>query len=100
MTSKPLLPQAFWFRIAAACPRIEKIPRAEGAGRLLDLPESCALPDLAAARRRRSPGLRFAWAGIQRGLGIAVLAEGVSSEQLDRGRPEGFAAAPVLGGHA
>jgi len=87
-----ILPQPFWFRIAAGCPRIERIPQAEGAGRLLDLPESSALPDL----RQLDQGA--SWAQIRvgwnpGGLGIAVLAEGVASEQLDRDRPEGFAAA-------
>jgi len=92
MTGKPLLPQSFWFRIAAPCPRIARIPQKEGAGRLLDLPESSALPDL----RQLDGGT--SWAQIRvgwnpGGLGIAVLAEGVSSEQLDRARPEGFATA-------
>ncbi|MFI5460453.1 MAG: hypothetical protein ACHRXM_33975 [Isosphaerales bacterium] len=92
MSAKPLLPQAFWFRIAVPCPRIEGMPRAEGAGRLLDLPESSALPDL----RQLDGG--SSWARVRvgwnpGGLGIAVLGEGVSSEQLDKDRPEGFAAA-------
>jgi hypothetical protein len=92
LTSKPILPQPFWFRIAAACPRIEKIPRTKGGGRLLDLPESCTLPDLS----QLDGGA--AWAQIRvgwnpGGLGIAVLAEGVADEQFDRARPEGFASA-------
>jgi hypothetical protein len=92
MTAQPILPRPFWFRIAAACPRIEKIPRAAGAGGLLELPESSALPDL----RQLDGGA--SWAQIRvgwnpGGLGIAVLADGVASEQLNRGRPEGFATA-------
>ena len=47
MTST-LLPQAFWFRVAASCPRVEGIPRAGSKGPLLDLPGECALPELAA----------------------------------------------------
>jgi hypothetical protein len=71
MSGKTLLPQAFWFRIAVRCPRIESIPRAKGAGRLLDLPESSALPDL----RQLEGGL--SWAQVRvgwnpRGLGFAV----------------------------
>lgn len=42
MTS-PLLPQAFWFRVAVPCKRLDGLPRPKG--RLLDLPESCALPE-------------------------------------------------------
>jgi hypothetical protein len=37
-----LLPQAFWFRLAIPCPRIEGLPRTKG--RLLDLPDDCILP--------------------------------------------------------
>ncbi len=48
--STPLLPQAFWFRVSTPCRRIEGIPRAKG--RLLDLPDGCALPDLAALEGR------------------------------------------------
>jgi hypothetical protein len=88
--TKALLPQAFWFRIAAPCPRVDEIPRPEGAKRLLDLPASCALPDGA-----RLEG-RVPWAEVRvgwnpRGLGIAVLAEGVADSQLAADRPEGFA---------
>ena len=39
----PLLPQAFWFRVAPSCRRVENIPRSQG--RLLDLDASCELPD-------------------------------------------------------
>jgi hypothetical protein len=92
MAPKPLLPQAFWFRIAVPCHRIENMPRAGRRGRLLDLPETNALPDL-----RQLEG-DTSWAQVRvgwnpGGLGIAVQAEGVSREQLDMARPEGFAVA-------
>jgi len=92
MAAKPILPQAFWFRIAVRCPRIEGIPRPDSAGRLLDLPESCALPDLSELEGGSSwAQIRVGW--NPGGLGIAVLADGVSPEQLDKARPDGFARA-------
>ncbi|WP_435017347.1 hypothetical protein TA3x_004953 [Tundrisphaera sp. TA3] len=64
----PLLPQAFWFRTAFPCRRVEGIPRDKG--RLLDLPDACALPDLAAWEGRESWGsARVGW--NEAGLGIA-----------------------------
>ena len=42
--STPLLPQSFWFRVSMTCPKVDAIPRSKG--RLLDLPDSCLLPDL------------------------------------------------------
>jgi len=42
--TKALLPQAFWFRIAALWPRVEEMPRPNDKKRLLDLPPSCTLP--------------------------------------------------------
>jgi len=90
MTTKPLLPQTFWFRIAASCPRVEEIPRLDDRWRLLDLPTSCALPELTQLDGRTSwAEVRVGWNA--RGLGIAVLAEGVSDLQLAPDRPEGFA---------
>lgn len=69
MSATPLIPQAFWFRPAFSCPRAEGIPREKG--RLLDLPESCRLPEL--SRLSGNPPwaeVRAAWdAG---GLGLAV----------------------------
>jgi hypothetical protein len=91
MASNRLVPQAFWFRFAVPCPRNDKIPRAGGDGPLLDLPESSTLPDLAELEGGKSwARVRVGW--NPRGLGFAVLAEGVSDEQLERGRQEGFAA--------
>ncbi|QEH34335.1 hypothetical protein OJF2_28710 [Aquisphaera giovannonii] len=85
--SKALLPQAFWFRLAASAPFVEAMPRPGGQGPLLDLPAACTLPDLGALEGRSSwASVRVAW--NQHGLGVAVLAEG-RSKQPDR--PEGFA---------
>jgi hypothetical protein len=86
---KSLVPQAFWFRIALSAPRIDDIPRA-GSQRLLDLPVSSALPDFAELEGKASwAQVRVAW--NPSGLGLMVLAEGVSDAQLEVGRPEGFA---------
>ena len=88
--TKTLLPQAYWFRLAVPCPRLEEIPRKEDRQRLLDLPESYALPDFGGLDGRTSwAEVRLAW--NPRGLGIAVGAQGVSDLQLAPDRPEGFA---------
>jgi hypothetical protein len=92
MSAERLLPAAFWFRFAVHCPAIEYIPLAGQGGRLLDLPETHALPDLRQLEGETSwAQVRVAW--NPRGLGFTVLAEGVSEKQLDPARPEGFAAA-------
>jgi hypothetical protein len=73
--STPLLPQAFWFRLAVPCRRIDGLPRAGGKGRLLDLPEACALPDMAALEGKASwAALRVAW--NPQGLAVAVEVSG------------------------
>src|SRR5262245_7772664 len=90
--AKVLLPPAFWFRFAMSCPRVDHKPRRGDSDRLLDLPERCALPDLAELEGRKSwAEVRLGW--NPGGLGIAVLAQGVMQEQLMRDRPEGFAEA-------
>jgi hypothetical protein len=87
--TRSLLPQAFWFRVAVAAPRIDAMPPSEG-GRVLDLPPSSALPDLAQLEGSASwAQVRAAWNAL--GLGLMVVADGVSPEQLDAERPEGFA---------
>jgi len=87
---KLLLPQAFWFRLAASCPRIEEIPRRGPRGGLLDLPAACALPDLSALEGRVSwVSVRVGW--NPEGLGIAVLAEGATAVASSPVRPAGFA---------
>ncbi len=90
MASESLIPQVFWFRVASACPRIDGIPGERDARRLLDLPESCALSDLSQLEgTERWAEVRVAW--NPGGLAIAVLARGVSAQQLAPSRPQGFA---------
>ena len=75
--STPLLPQAFWFRLAIPCRRVDGLPRTGPRGRLLDLPESCALPDLAQLEGGRSwAEVRVAWNPA--GLAVAIEATGKS----------------------
>ncbi len=67
----PLLPQAFWFRLALPCRRIDDLPRRRSKGPLLDLPESCRLPET--TRLEGQPALadvRVAW--NPKGLAVAV----------------------------
>lgn len=88
---KPLLPQAFWFRLSASCPRVEEIPRRSPRGRLLDLPATCAVPDLSSLEGRVSwASVRLAW--NPQGLGVAILADSPASKaSASADRPEGFA---------
>lgn len=89
--SAVLLPQAFWFRVAASSPRVDGIPRPDGSGPLLDLPAACAIPDLAALDGRESwAHVRVGW--NPEGLGIAVEADGPGAVARSSERPEGFAA--------
>jgi hypothetical protein len=70
----PLLPQAFWFRVAVPCQRLDGLPRT-GKGRLLDLPEACRLPDMTTLEGKTSwAEVRVAWNPA--GLAIAVEAVG------------------------
>jgi hypothetical protein len=87
--TRALLPQAFWFRLAVTAARFDGMPGPEGSG-VLRLPASSALLDFAQLDGSAS------WAQVRagwnpQGLGILVRADGVSEEQLDAGRPEGFA---------
>jgi hypothetical protein len=92
MTTRPLLPQVFWFRMAAPCTRIEDIPRPADPVRLLDLPKGCALPDWGELDGLASwAKVRVGWNPL--GLGITVLAQGLSEQQLAGDRPEAFALA-------
>jgi hypothetical protein len=77
MASAPLVPQAFWFRTALVCPRIEELPRPGSKGRLLDLPAECALPAFARLEGREPwAELRTAW--NPRGLAVAAEITGKS----------------------
>ncbi len=91
MATKPILPQTFWFRFALPCRKFESMLLTGAHGRLLDLPEEAALPDLHELDSQPSwAHVRTGWNA--RGLGISVVAQGVSPIQLQRFRPEGFAA--------
>ncbi|WP_169974923.1 DOMON domain-containing protein [Tautonia rosea] len=69
-STAPLIPQAFYFRVALPCPKVEGIPRS-GKARLLDLDRSCLLPELGAIDGRASwAEVRVAW-NVE-GLGISV----------------------------
>ncbi len=71
----PLLPQAFWFRVAVSCRRVDGLPRPRG--RLLDLPESCALPEFTRLEGKAPwADMRVAWNPA--GLAVAVEVEGKS----------------------
>lgn len=89
--SAVLLPQAFWFRVAAASPRVDALPLEGESGPLLDLPAACAIPDLAALDGRESwARVRVGW--NPEGLGIAIEADGAGAIARAPDRPEGFAA--------
>lgn len=59
-----LLPQAFWFRMALPCQRVA----APAKGGVIDLPESCALPDFGELEGRPS------WASVRAGWNPSGLA--------------------------
>jgi hypothetical protein len=88
--TKALLPQAFWFRIAAPCPRVEDMPLRDARKALLDLPASCILPE-GARLEGRAPWAEVRVAWNPRGLGIVVQAQGLGDPKLAADRPEGFA---------
>lgn len=84
----PLLPQAFWFRLAIPCRKVEVVPKS-GAKRLLDLPESCRLPQTAVLDGRAPwAEVRVGWNA--RGLGVAVEAQGALAGLGADDRPEGL----------
>ncbi len=84
----PLLPQAFWFRLAVACPRIEGLPRTSGK-RLLDLPDICRLPQTALLDGKAPwAEVRVAW--NPNGLAVAVEADGNLAALADDDRPDGL----------
>jgi hypothetical protein len=90
MTTKLLLPQTFWFRFALPCRKWESMALTTDSGRLIDLPEAAALPDMHELDGQPS------WAQVRvgwnlKGLGITVVTEGDSPIRLERDRPEGFA---------
>lgn len=87
--TRALLPQAFWFRIAASCPRVEGIPRRE-AKRLVELPPTCILPQ-GSRLEGRSPWAEVRVGWNPGGLGVVVQAEGLGDPKMSADRPENFA---------
>jgi hypothetical protein len=88
--TKALLPQAFWFRIAASCPRVEDMPVRDARRPFVELPPSCRLPE-GARLEGRSPWAEVRVGWNPRGLGIVVQAEGLADPKLAADRIEGFA---------
>ena len=86
MSVSPLLPQAFWFRLAIPCRRIEAIPRSRG--KLPDLPVGCVLP------RPASLSGKPVWAEVRagwnpEGLGLSFEVSGkLSALAYDPLQPE------------
>ena len=73
MSASPLLPQAFWFRLAIPCTRIDELPRKD-AKRGLDLPESCRVPQTSLLDGREPwAEARVAW--NPRGLAVELIAQ-------------------------
>jgi hypothetical protein len=88
--TKALLPQAFWFRIAAPCPRVDEMPLQDRRKRLLDLPASCVLPE-GARLEGRTPWAEVRVGWNPRGLGVVVQVDGLGDLKESGDRPEGFA---------
>ena len=75
MSTLGLIPQAFWFRLAVPCPRVDGLPRKSEGGRLLDLPASCrVVPTVELEGRSAWSDLRVAW--NPRGLAVQVEVSG------------------------
>lgn len=80
-----LLPQAFWFNVAIGCPQAKGRPYAQAKSRLLNLPESCRLPDFGPLEGKTAwADVRVAW--NPGGFAIMIEAEGA--------RPVSFAEQP------
>ncbi len=92
--STALLPQAFWFRLAIPCQRIDELPRLE-AKRLLDLPESFKIPQSSILDGREAwAEVRAAW--NRKGLAVSIQAEGDLMGLRNDDRPEGAYGATIL----
>ena len=86
-----LLPQTFWFRLAVPCRRIDGLPRSasNGKGALLDLPESCALPELTRLDGKTPwAQVRVAW--NPQGLAVAIESHGPTGPTPLDDRPDGW----------
>ena len=88
--TKALLPQSFWFRVAATCPRVEEIPRRDPKKPLVELPPAGRLPE-GARLEGRSPWAEVRVGWNPGGLGVLVQADGLGDPKLNPDRPEGFA---------
>jgi hypothetical protein len=88
--TKALLPQVFWFRLAAPCPRVDDMPVHDARKSLVDLPPSCRLPE-GARLEGRTPWAEVRVGWNPRGLGIVVQGDGLGDPKLSADRPEGFA---------
>lgn len=84
--SNVLLPQAFWFRMAIACQRIDGLPHRQSK-LLLDLPEHCRVLQTSRLDGREPwADVRAAW--NPSGLALSVEAEGTLSGLMQGDRPE------------
>lgn len=85
-----LLPQAFWFRVAVPCIRVDGVPKSGRAKSLFDLAESCRLPDFAALDGRSSwVDARAAW--NERGLALQFQIRGKQGPIVPSHTPVDFA---------
>ncbi len=88
--TKALLPQAFWFRIAAPCPRVDGIPIRDARRPLVELPPASILPQCARLDGR-SPWAEVGVGWNPGGLAVVIRAEGLGDPKLTADRPENFA---------
>lgn len=88
LKESPLIPQAFWFRMAMRCPRIDALPLPESRGRLLNLPEECVLPAFGRLEGRNPwAEVRAAW--NMKGLAVSVDLTGKTGPfQYDDSQPD------------
>ena len=79
MSTSGLIPQAFWFRLALPCRRVDGVPRAAENGPLLDLPESClVVPTVELEGREPWSAVRVAW----NPGGLAIQVDVTGKQQL------------------
>jgi hypothetical protein len=73
VSATPLIPQAFWFRLAIPCVRVEGIPKPKGG--MLDLPQANLVPHF--AQLDGKPTWAIVKAGWNpRGLGVSIEVSG------------------------
>jgi hypothetical protein len=87
MSTTPLLPQSFWFRLSIPCRRVDGVPKPGGKG-LFDLPVGCRLPQTAKLDGK-SPWAEVRLAWNPKGLAVVVRAEGTLDALGAADRPEG-----------